>query len=353
MGTSCRNTATITLAYPMPTEYRQVGDQVIQVGDGNTGIVKNGTDLGARRNAQDLGAAAGRAARTGNPVDVCLIIPTRDEFDYARDILRFGDPRSDGGGYYHYPFAVGASSLSGVAVVLFEMGQASSAVAATSVLARYDVRALALVGIAGALSPKLRLGDVVIASSIEEYLYGARATPAESGDGVEFDLGGVSWQAKPEIVSYINNFRYLHDAGGGFSSWRERTKHNRDPVLAAGVPALAGDYPDYLVGPVATGDIVSAAASFSRWLRQTNRFRAAIEMEAGGAARAIYHDNRAHLMVIRGISDFSDERKGELDDATGCSGAAGSWRRYAMHNALDLFLTLVANPLFPWPDPAP
>lgn len=193
---------------------------------------------------------------------------------------------------------------------------------------------------------------MVIASSADEYLRGAKARPDAAGQIVEFELGGVSWQASPEIVTYADNFRYLADNGAGFASWRERAKRRRDLNLATSIPALAGDYPDYLVGAIATGDIVSAAEAFARWLRQANRFRVAIEMEAGGAARAIYQDSGAKLIVVRGISDRSDERKDDMDATTGSRADSGSWRKYAMHNAVDLFATLLVNPHFPWPTPA-
>lgn len=291
------------------------------------------------------------SVRGNQAFDVGLIIPLREEFDYARDILRFDSPISDGS-YFLYPFSVSGTSVTGIAVVLFEMGLASSAVAATRLLERYQIRVLALAGIAGALSPGLRLGDVVIASSVDEYLHGAKARSDATGQTVEFELGGVSWQAAPEIVSYANNFRYLADAGSGFTSWRERAKRRRDPSLTASIPALAEDYPDYTVGSIATGEIVSAARAFSRWLMRTNRFRTAIEMEAGGAARAIYRNSQAQLMVVRGISDLSDERKADLDATAGSRMNAGSWRRYAMHNAMDLLTAMLANPHFPWPDSA-
>ncbi len=334
----------------MPSEYRHIGDQVTQFGDGNVGIVKNGPAHDTHQSGRNPSQSTARAADAAdNPVDVCLIIPKGEEFDYARDVLCFGDPVGEGGGYHSHPFSVRGSSVTGIAVVLFEMGIASSAVAATSVLARHDISVLALVGIAGALSPELRLGDVVIASSIEEYMYGAKATPNTAGDGVEFDLGSTSWQAAPEIVGYANNFRYLPGTGSGFTSWRERSRQRRDLALSPAIPELAGDYPDYFVGAIATGEIVSASASFAHRVRKANRFRVAIEMEAGGAARAIYRYDRARLIVIRGISDFSDERKKKLDSTPSCSGATGTWRRYAMHNAIDLFSVLLADPRFPWP----
>jgi hypothetical protein len=75
-------------------------------------------------------------------------------------------------------------------------------------------------------------------------------------------------------------------------------------------------------------------------------------MEAGGAARAIYQDHRAHLIVVRGISDLADERRRDMDATTAPNAAPGAWRRYAMCNAVDLFAALVASPQFPWPGSA-
>jgi nucleoside phosphorylase len=283
--------------------------------------------------------------------DVCLIMPLGEEFGYARDILRFEDPIDDGT-YFLHPFSVPGSSVRGIAVVLFEMGLAAAAVAATRMLTVYQTRVLALVGIAGALSPDLRLGDVIVASSVDEYLHGAKAKPGPDADSVEYELGGASWQAAPQIVNFANNFRYLTGAGASFTAWQERARGRRDRSLAARIPALAGERPDYFVGSLATGDIVSAAQSFACWLRKHNRFRAAIEMEAGGAARAIYR-HPAQLIVVRGISDLADERKDELDRTWTGGADPGAWRKYATHNAVDLLARFLADPQFPWPDRMP
>jgi tetratricopeptide (TPR) repeat protein len=74
-------------------------------------------------------------------------------------------------------------------------------------------------------------------------------------------------------------------------------------------------------------------------------------MEAGGAARAIYHSGQTDLLVVRGISDFADERKKDLDATAGAGTERGAWRRYAALNAFDLLRVLVTNPAFPWRTP--
>ena len=182
---------------------------------------------------------------------------------------------------------------------------------------------------------------------MEEYLHAARATPSTGHAGFEFQTGGLSWRACRQPHRIRKKFRFFDADGGGFKSWQDRARLRRDPRLQAGVPNLANDYPDYTVAPIATGDVVGAAAPFAAWLRSRNRLRAAIEMEAGGVAHAVYRHGGADLLVVRGICDFADERKTALDAAVGRTREAGAWRRYAALNAADLFATLLAHAQFP------
>lgn len=272
--------------------------------------------------------------------DLGLLIPLREEFDRAREVFDFGKAEKEGG-YYLHPFTVPGTRLRGLALVLFEMGLTGSAVATTRLLDRFEFGVLAVAGIAGALEPDLRLGDVVIASSVDEYLVAAKAT---AGSGrYQFEVAGASWTASSELVSYAHNFRYL---GDGFAAWQQRGAERLPEVSE-----LARPEPDYLVAPIASGDVVGADEEFARWLRQPNRFRAALEMEAGGAARAVYRSGQTELLVVRGMSDFADERKKELDDAVVAGTERGAWRRYAALNAFDLLKALVTNPAFPWTTP--
>jgi hypothetical protein len=64
-------------------------------------------------------------------------------------------------------------------------------------------------------------------------------------------------------------------------------------------------------------------------------------MEAAGAAYAAYaRIQGVPLLVVRGISDFADERKAELDKVTSVHGK-GAWRRYATMNAIDLLIRIL------------
>lgn len=273
--------------------------------------------------------------------DLGLLIPLREEFDLAREVFEFGAPINDGG-YYLHPFTVSGTRLRGLALVLFDLGLTGSAVAATRLLDRFEFGVLAAVGIAGALDPGLRLGDVVIASSVDEYLVAARATNAGSGHD-SFEVGSASWVASRDLVTYAHNFRYLDD---GFEAWQRRSAR-RLPAASD----LARSEPDYLIAPLADGDAIGAGEAFAQWLRQHNRFPGALEMEAGGAARMVSPSKQTDILVVRGISDLADERKRDLDATAGVGVDRGAWRRYATLNAFDLLAALVTNPAFPWTTP--
>jgi nucleoside phosphorylase len=278
--------------------------------------------------------------------DLGLIVPLRKEFDCAREIFTFGEQICERGTYI-YPFSVPGSRLRGVAVVLYDMGPTASGVTAANLLGRFEIPVLALMGIAGALDGDLRLGDVVVASLVDQYFNRAKARPDATGEGFEFDSGGSVWRAGRDIVSFAHNFRYRADPRDECAGWRSRSRDRRE---AAGLPwdgALARAEPEYAVAPVASGEIVGASAGFARWLREHHRQCAAIEMEAGGVAQAVYEHGGADMLIVRGISDFADERKPTLD-ATAAAGADhGAWRRYAALNAADLLATMLCSPGFP------
>jgi hypothetical protein len=72
-------------------------------------------------------------------------------------------------------------------------------------------------------------------------------------------------------------------------------------------------------------------------------------MEADGVAQAVYEHGGAEMVIVRGISDFADERKSELDTTPAAGAGHGAWRRYAALNAADLLATMLRGPGFPWP----
>ncbi|MFJ6728582.1 hypothetical protein ACIQPQ_27165 [Streptomyces sp. NPDC091281] len=294
--------------------------------------------------------------------DLGLICATREEFDHCRELAAFTQIRSEGA--YLYTFELPGSGRRGVAVPLFDMGLVPATQAATSFLGRYDVSVLALVGIAGALHRDLRLGDVVVASAVDSYLASSKIVegPPSPADGKASAPGGspgpASWhieragQSLPlssGLKAYVNNFRYADD-GVPFARWRASALTRRSGLTGGAGDGGPEPGPSYHLMPVATGDTVITSESFATWVRDGNRLRGAVEMEAGGVAHAVYaleSGRPTEFLVVRGISDFADSRKSLLDEAAP-RGEPGAWRKLATQNAFSLLLELTGHPFFPW-----
>jgi nucleoside phosphorylase len=282
--------------------------------------------------------------------DLGLIIPTREEFEYVRRSISFAPAHDEDGGFW-YDFEIPGGRL-GVAHVLFDMGLTAATAAASRLLTRFGPRVLAVIGIGGALSADLRLGDVVVASVIQEYLKEAKVAP-DGSSRTAFVPAGSAWPVAERLRGFTNNFQYIDQ--DHYAAWRcgavARATDARLPVAAT--PG-ARDEPECFVLPVASGDLVVADPAFRDWLLSHDRKLAVVEMEAAGAARAVReHDQDVGLLVLRGISDFADERKAALDAVAGVGRrATGAWRRYAAQNAIELLLAFLASPRFPWTRPA-
>jgi nucleoside phosphorylase len=81
---------------------------------------------------------------------------------------------------------------------------------------------------------------------------------------------------------------------------------------------------------VASGPTVSQSTSFNEWLKKhRDRTLKSLEMESAGVALAAYLQKmQRRTLILRGISDFGDKRKKELDGIE-----KGLLRRLAVRNA--------------------
>jgi nucleoside phosphorylase len=287
--------------------------------------------------------SAGRSA-----YDLGLIIPTQEEFDYVRESVPFMPLRNEGKGFW-YEFSVPGGRL-GVAHVLFDMGLTATTSGTIRLLERFNPEVLAVVGIGGGLSTELRLGDVVVGSVIQEYLKAAKVT-SDGKERTAFQPAGDGWPLAERLRNFTNHFQYF--AEDCYKSWVRFAKiRGLEADLPFATTPGARSEPKYFVLPIASGDLLVTDPAFTGWLLSHDRKRAVIEMEGAGAARAVKeYDQDVALFVLRGISDFADGRKADLD-AVVSGQASGAWRRYAAENAIELLFAFLASPSFPWRTPA-
>ena len=259
-----------------------------------------------------------------------LLVALNEEFDELKTVFTAREPPVKGvnGGYYRVLEAeIGSKSRLIVVRVMEDMGQTAAAQQTQAMLGDFAVPLLVSIGIAGSLSRECRLGDVVIAETVDDYEDTAKRGP----EGIEY--AGSVWTPTWRIIDYINTFRQLSP----YKSWRQRMAEHVPPCTGE-LREFVGRTPEARVLPIASGNSVMASREDVRdLLMRRNRKLAAIEMESGGLARtAACRPHPVDFVILKGISDFADERKSLLD-----SGSKGAWRRYAVRNASQLLAELL------------
>jgi nucleoside phosphorylase len=225
-------------------------------------------------------------------------------------------------------------------VVLGGKGPVFGAVEATHLALASRPSIFAVIGIAGALSNSVRLCDTVVATYIDNYIENSKAV--QSNDGVAtLMLAGESFRSDPLLLDRARNLRYT--ASARVESIQSKKHELLTQAFSQVSTTLTSEQlvDEHIchIGPIASGPIVGSAPAFTHWLLQRNREYVAIEMESGGVAASNYVTSGlsgTRLLVVRGISDFADERKKTLDKV-----GNGVFRKVATTVALHTLLAIL------------
>lgn len=263
--------------------------------------------------------------------DIGLVVPLREEFSYVIETAPTLGTIAHGGTYF-YRLDFGA--ISTLACIAGQMGPIPALQAATRLLEFSDVRLLVLLGIAGALDGDVSVGDVVVASEVNEFQANSKAI--SNGDEYQIRYSGRHWPLAYPIREAIEHFEFA--GGDNFRRWRAGAEHDYASLTVPNKAQFCPPRPRVHVGPLASGSIVAASQAFIEELKRINRRFVAIDMEAAGVAPAAAE--RIHpvaWMAVRGISDRANEEKSALDVQ-----GKGAWRRYCVHNATSFLKNLLA-----------
>ncbi len=288
-----------------------------------------------------------------DPTDVGVIVALVEEFDQLYPQLPSPVPvkDADAGGYdylFNWP-ADGAQPYRCAATFVGEMGPIDAALAAKGFLRRRRPRTIVMLGIAAGIHDDAKLGDVIVARSVGLYLDRAKVVDRakevdgakEADDAKSFDIrpGGKSFPCSQDLVRSTQNLKFAHTPI--HQAWRDAGETD----LAEAVPqwqklrdkGWLTAAPAFLAGDIASGPVVAAAAPFVAWVRSVNRKYLGLEMEGGGVLAAVYERaDPTRSLILRGVSDFGDARKQELDEI-----GSGGLRRVAMRNAVRLLWSLL------------
>lgn len=256
-----------------------------------------------------------------------LIVPLKEELDEVYRVLskQRRCPEATGSDYF-YDLDSGVPQVRLVASVMGDMGPVAASTRTSRMLQLFQPSVVNVLGIAGALDDECRLGDVVVAREVCEYLKDSKAEDREEQGAFRFKYSGAHWPLAARFSQAVTNFSL--DSPERYAAWKEACIQARNELGLSPNTLLANE-PTERLGHVASGDTVGASKAFSVELLGIDRKFLALEMEAAGVARAC-HENHTDWLVIRGISDFADERKKQLD-----STARGGYRKLAARSAAE------------------
>jgi len=226
-------------------------------------------------------------------VAIAIMAALREEIDSLLSALRPSDlePVRVGG----REFVHGTLHGEEVVLGLSGCGKVAAAITATQMIERFRPRQVWFTGVAGALWPDLRVGDVVIGDGLIQHDMDAR--PLFPRFEVPF-TGRSRIQADPALIAV------LKEAAEGFV--RDQLA---SAVSAATRARLGIGTPRVVVGDIATGDRFMAAGTEARALAALVPACACVEMEGAAVAQACAGSG-VPFAVLRVISDVADEGAG-------------------------------------------
>lgn len=285
---------------------------------------------------------------TERRIDIGIVVALKEEFDVIFPNFRAEPCFFEDIPQYFYIFdwpAAGKRTYRCVATLVGGMGPVKAALTTDRLVNRFAPASVVNIGIAGSMDAQLLVGDVVVAEQADDYLYQSKAVNNSTGNGFEFKLSGDPYKTDPPCVEHARHFAYAHwDA---HQKWREASREflksqvsnlERYNLLRMGV---VREDPEIRVGNLASSTTVGAASEFVDWLLGRDRKYVAIEMEAAGILCATFGLG-LNTVIIRGISDFSNSGKAEMDGI-----GHGALRRYAMGNALGVLHAFIERQLLP------
>lgn len=278
-------------------------------------------------------------------IRIAFVVALAEEFRVLHEYVGDWTPHS-ASGIDDYRFDIPGDDAGDVvaciACLIDDMGPGHAGDATHRVIDTWNPAVVVNVGIAASLKPDdIKIGDVVVVHMAKEYAVKSKISEGESGTRIE--PGGDYFNADPRLVSAVHQFEFSNKKS--YVEWRSACAKQ----LIENVPSPVRDKmiidghlraePVLIKASLASGPAVGAAAGFREWIVSTDRNIKALEMEAAGVLRAVAsRPTTAKAVVIRGISDFADSKKTDLDQV-----AQGAFRRNAMWNCLDLVWRLVRS----------
>lgn len=185
-----------------------------------------------------------------------------------------------------------------VAASAAQMGMAASAVLASKIIYRFRPRIIAMTGITAGIKDKANIGDVLAADS-------------------SWDYGSGKFVAKGKTRQFLPDPRQV-DISGALQE-QLLALSQRQEVFDQIKREWPGSKPEeslkLVVGPLPSGAAVVADPLVVKQLKDRNRKMIGLDMEGYSIFLAAKYASKPYPepLVIKSVTDFADESKGELD----------------------------------------
>jgi len=278
-------------------------------------------------------------SKTQRPV-IGIVIALKEEFRVFAKTVESMNPL--GNGFYRFVSKAGSILITGVVKLVGAKGAIRALQATRDLIDEYSPSIIVNIGIAGSIDSDILLCDVIVGTQITDYLHDSKATT--TGETWEFQLSGDPYPIAFGLLTQALNFEFEYPAA--YKQWITHASVFETDILKPELKielvnkGAIRNYPDSIEAKIASGPTVGASVAFSKWLQaKCDRSYKVLEMESAGVAAATtLTASPVPTLVIRGISDFGDERKNDLENESG-----GTIRTVAMANATYFLMALLEN----------
>ncbi|MCF7515120.1 hypothetical protein L3V43_15035 [Pseudoalteromonas sp. L23] len=187
-----------------------------------------------------------------------------------------------------------------------DAGNTDMAITISTILNDYEAKVAVLLGIAGGVTSKLNIGDVVIA---DEVLFYEKSKDTDKGSLSRMTHFRSSRWAKSQIS------RLEIEVGKGKSRFKLKSRNGGSFTVEK--------------GPIGSGEkvLANSKSEIVEKLKLTHDKTKAVEMEAAGLSMFMEAEGSSkqpkiqHALIIRGISDKADEAKSDDDQSVASENA--------------------------------
>jgi nucleoside phosphorylase len=228
------------------------------------------------------------------------------------------------------------------------MGPPRAAALTAHINSRFRPQNFVVLGISGSLDKGLLLGDVFIPKIVDNYLSVAAATPGEGSGKWSLSTSSGPYRPDSRLLDRVRSFRHIYPSP--WQDWKQETDVLADQLLgdkrsAAIHDNITRDHAALLAeeANLASGELLGRSDAFVEWIKSQDRKYAAMDMESSGVLDVsdLAGKTGPRFIAIRGISDFADERKTQVE-----ADFRGVFRQIAIENAASFLWIAIQYNLF-------